>query len=407
MDFGLTEDQKALKAEFEDFFKEEMKNAPPEYGRGGLEGVYGSDEGLKFHRYMAKKLGEKGWLARPWPKEYGGQDAPIIEQLIFSEARDKYRAPGVDIFGLGMFAPTLLVAANEVQKKRLLPPIARGEVSYCQGWSEPNAGSDLASLTTTAIKDGDHYVVNGQKIWTSGGHKADHMFLLARTNPAEKRGKGLSVFNLRMDYPGIEVRPILYMDGTHLYNEVFFTDVRIPENDRIGPENEGWRLTRETMNFERSGVGMFAEGFNVVNELIEYIKTTKRNGKFLSEDPIVRRKIAKLYGDLQVGYTLAYKIAWTQEKAGLMFAASLASEAKLFGSELMQRIANFATEIMGMYGQLSASKWAPLEGAMVEAYQFCMGINIAAGSSEIQKNIIAWIGLDLPRLKYQKLQPQQ
>ncbi|MDY6934205.1 MAG: acyl-CoA dehydrogenase family protein [Spirochaetota bacterium] len=403
MDFKFTKEQEALKEEFETFFREEMKNAPPEYGRGGLEGLFDTDEAWSFHRNMAKKLGEKGWLSRPWPKEYGGQDAPITEQLIFSEAREKYRAPGWDIFGLGMFAPTLMVAANEEQKKRLLPPIAKGEVMYCQGWSEPNAGSDLASLSTTAIKDGDHYVVNGQKIWTSGAHRADHMFLLARTNPAEKRGKGLSVFNLRMDLPGIEVRPILYMDGNHLYNEVFFTDVRIPEYDLIGPENDGWRLTRETMNFERSGVGMFAEGFNVLDELVEYVKTTKRNGKFLSEDTIVRQKIAKIYSDLQVGYTLAYKIAWTQENAGLMFAAHLASEAKLFGSELMQRIANFATEIMGPYGQLENSKWAPLDGAMVGAYQFCMGGNIAAGTSEIQRSIIAWMGLQLPRLKYQPM----
>ncbi|MDY6934207.1 MAG: acyl-CoA dehydrogenase family protein [Spirochaetota bacterium] len=403
MDFKFTKEQEELRAEFEAFFREEMKNAPPEYGRGGLEGIYATDEGWNFHRDVSRKLGEKGWLSRPWPKEYGGQESPISEQLIFSEAREKYRAPGIDIFGLGMFAPTLLVAANDEQKKRLLPPIAKGEVVYCQGWSEPNAGSDLASLATTAIKDGDHYVVNGQKIWTTGGHKADHMFLLARTNTAEKRGKGLSVFNLRMDLPGIEVRPILYMDGKHVYNEVFFTDVKIPEYDRIGPENDGWRLTRETMNFERSGVGMFAEGFNILDELVEYVKTTKRDGKYLSENSIVRQKLAKIYADLEAGYTLAYKIAWTQENAGLMFAAHLASEAKLFGSELMQRISNFATEIMGPYGQLAHSKWSPLDGAMIETYQFCMGINIAAGTSEIQRNIIAWMGLQLPRLKYQPM----
>ncbi|MDY6934204.1 MAG: acyl-CoA dehydrogenase family protein [Spirochaetota bacterium] len=402
MDFKYTKEQEAIKEEFEEFFKEEMKHSPPEYGRGGLEGMFATDEGWNFHRSIAKKLGEKGWLSLAWPKEYGGKDASIIEQLIFSEVREKYRAPGVDIFGIGMFAPTLMVAASDEQKTRLLPPIAKAEVTYCQGWSEPNAGSDLASLTTTAIKDGDHYVVNGQKIWTSGAHRADRMFLLARTNPAEKRGKGLSVFHLQMDYPGIEVRPILYMDGTHLYNEVFFTDVRIPESDRIGPENEGWRVTRETMNFERSGVGFFVEGRNILNELVEYVKTTKRDGRFLSENPIVRKKIAKLYSDLEVGYTLAYKIAWTQEQSGLMFAASLASEAKLFGSELLQRVANFATEIMGLYGQVAHSKWSPLDGAMVEAYQMCMGMNIAAGTSEIQRNLIAWVGLQLPRLKYQK-----
>ena len=399
MDFNLTKEQSELKEEFECFFREEMKNAPPTFGKGDLEALYDTDENFQFHKTMAKKIGEKGWLSRAWPKEYGGEDAPITEQLIFTEAKAKYRAPGVDIFGVGMFAPTLLVGATEEQKRRLLPPIARGEVMYCQGWSEPNAGSDLASLTTKAVKDGDHYIVNGQKVWTSGAHKADCMFLLARTDPNEKRGKGLSVFHLRMDYPGIEVRPILVMNRKHLFNEVFFTDVKIPASDLIGQENDGWRLTRETMNFERSGVGSFTEGYRTLEEMIKYVKATKRDGKPLSENPIVRQKIAKLFTGLQVGHTLAYKIAWTQEQAGLMFAASLASESKLFGSELSQLIANYSTEIMGLYGQLEKSKWAPLGGSQVASYQFCLGMNIAAGSSEIQRNLIAWAGLQLPRFK--------
>jgi alkylation response protein AidB-like acyl-CoA dehydrogenase len=399
MDFKLTEEQEALKKEFEAFFQEVMKDAPPEYGTGGLEGTYKTDEGFQFHMTVAKKLGEKGWLSRAWPKEFGGQGAPLIEQLIFNEAKDQYSAPGVDMFGIGMFAPTLILAANDEQRERLLPPIARGEVSYCQGWSEPDAGSDLASLTTTAIRNGDHYIVNGQKIWTSGAHKADCMFLLARTNTDEKRGKGLSVFHLRMDLPGIEVRPILYMNGTHIYNEVFFKDVKIPVKDRIGGENDGWQLTRQTMNFERSSIGLFIEGKNRVRDMVNYVKTHKKNGNFLSEDPIVRQKLAKLYIELDMGHTLAYKIAYLQEQGGLVFAASAASEAKLFGSELIQRIANYSTEIMGLYGQLSESKWAPLNGVMNEMYTMCMGLNIAGGSTEIQKNIIAWVGLGLPRLR--------
>ncbi|MBT3311807.1 MAG: hypothetical protein HN737_11665 [Desulfobacterales bacterium] len=399
MDFKLTEEQEALKKEFEDFFQEVMKDAPPEYGTGGLEGTYKTDEGFQFHMAVAKKLGEKGWLSRAWPKEFGGQGAPLIEQLIFNEAKDKYNAPGVDMFGIGMFAPTLILAANDEQRERLLPPIAKGEVSYCQGWSEPDAGSDLASLTTTAIRNGDHYIVNGQKIWTSGGHKADCMFLLARTNTEEKRGKGLSVFHLKMDLPGIEVRPILYMNGTHIYNEVFFKDVKIPAKDMIGGENEGWQLTRQTMNFERSSIGLFIEGKNRVRDMVNYVKTHKKNGKFLSEDPIVRQKLARLYMELDMGHTLAYKIAFLQEQGGLIFAASAASEAKLFGSELIQRIANYSTEIMGLYGQLTESEWAPLNGVMNEMYTMCMGLNIAGGSTEIQKNIIAWVGLGLPRIR--------
>ncbi|MBT4264609.1 MAG: hypothetical protein HOK67_00465 [Deltaproteobacteria bacterium] len=399
MDFNFTDKQKALKKEFEDFFKVEMKNAPPEYGRGGIEGIYATDEGFEFHRYMARKLGEKGWLSRPWPKEYYGQEASLVDQLIFNEVREEYRSPGVDNFGVGMFAPTLLLGANEEQKDRLLSPIARGEVVYCQGWSEPDAGSDLAALSTTAIKDGDHYLVNGQKVWTSGGHKADCMFLLARTDPDSKRSKGLSVFHLRMDNPGIEVHPIHYMDGKHIYNEVFFKDVKIPEKDRIGPENEGWQLTRKTMNFERSGAGAYAEMKRTLQDLVTYVKSTKRNGIYLSENPIVRQKIAQLSIDLDVGHTLAHKTVWLQEKGNSVFMASAASESKVFRCELLQRFACFATEIMGLYGQLEKSKWAPMEGGMIESFQFSTGMNIAGGTNEIQRNIIAWIGLGLPRLK--------
>ncbi len=399
MDFKFTKEQEELRKEFEAFFEEEMKNAPPEFGRGGLEGVYATEEGFEFHKYMAKKLGEKGWLSRAWPKEYGGQDAPLIEQLIFSETIAKYHAPGVDGFGINMFAPTLLVGANEEQKKRLLPPIAKGDVFYCQGWSEPDAGSDLASLTTTAIREGDYYIINGQKTWTTGGHRADHMFLLARTDPESKRSKGLSVFNLRMDLPGIEIRPLLYMNGNHLTNEVFFKDVKVPVHDRIGEENEGWSLTRQTMNFERSGVGGFVSAKMNILELIEYMKSNKRDGKLLSDNPVNRQKIAKLFIASEVGQTLSYKINWLQQKGGLVIAASAASEAKVFGTELALRMANFATEIMGMYGQLEESSWAPMGGSMVESYQFSPASCIYAGSNEIQRNLIAWVGLGLPRFK--------
>jgi alkylation response protein AidB-like acyl-CoA dehydrogenase len=399
MDFKLTDEQKVLKKEFEDFFRGEMKNAPPEFERGGLEAMCETDEGWQFHRSVQKKLAQKGWLSRPWPKEYGGQDAPLMEQILFNEVRSYYRAPGVDNWGIGMFAPTLLIAATEEQKKRLLPPMAKAEVHYCQGWSEPNAGSDLAALKTTAIREGDYYVVNGQKVWTTAAHKADHMFMLARTDPKSKRNAGLSVFTLSLDLPGIDIRPIHYMNGAHIYNEIFFTDVKIPAEDRIGEENEGWRISRETMNFERSGIETFSVARRCFEELVDYAKTTKRDSKFLSEDPIVKQKLAKLYIDIEIGRSLAYKIAWLQQKGGLIFAASAASEAKVFGSELMQRIANFSTEIMGLYGQLMNCEWAPIGGSMVNLYQMCTGANIAAGSNEIQRNLIAWGGLGLPRFK--------
>jgi len=398
MDYRLTENQKALKEEFKVFFKKEMKNAPTGHELTGPEGVFATDEGTAFFRHMARKLGEKGYLSRPWPKEYGGVEAPLIDQSIFNEIMTIYNAPGYDIFGLNMLAPTLLVGGTEEQKQRLLPPMARGEVKYCQGWSEPNAGSDLASLTTMAIKDGDHYIVNGQKAWTTLAHRADRMFLLARTDPESRRSKGLSFFVLSMDTPGIEVRPINFLDNSHLYNEVFFNNVKIHKRDRIGPENSGWELTRKTMTFERSGLERFANGKIVLQRIIDYVKTTKRDGKYLSENSNIRQEIARLYTDLEAGIALSQKILWLQEEGGLVMAATLPSEGKLFTTELIQRLMEFGTVVMGLYGQVSSSKWAPL-GSMLNHHLYTPSENIAAGSSEIQRNLIAWTGLGLPRYK--------
>ncbi|MFC1825015.1 acyl-CoA dehydrogenase family protein, partial [Thermodesulfobacteriota bacterium] len=391
MDFKLTKEQETLKKEFEDFFSAEMKNAPNELKKGGFDKMFATDETWNFHRYMAKKLAEKGWLVRAWPKKYGGEDASLIEQLLFNEVRTYHRAPGMDMWGIGMFAPTILLAGTDEQKERLLPPIARAEVHYCQGWSEPDAGSDLAAVQTTAIKKGDYYVLNGQKIWTTGAHRSDHMFLLARTDPSSQRNKGLSVFNLSFDTPGIEIRPIKFMNNEIVYNEIFFTDVKIPEYDRIGPEHQGWNLTRETMNFERSGIEMIAEATRHFEDLIEFVKTTKRNGKYLSEDPVIRHKLAQLHIDIELGRVLSYKIIWLQEKGGLIMAASAASESKLFGTEMIRRFTDTFLDIQGMYGQLENSKWALYFGSMVDLYQNATGYTIAAGSSEIQRNLIAWV----------------
>ena len=396
MDFRLTPEQEALKKEFEEFFEQEMKNAPPEMGTG-LEAML-SGEGFPFHRQMVRKVAQKGWLVMAWPKEYGGQDAPIINQLIYSDVMGYYRAPGTDIFGVGMLGPTLLAAGNEEQKREHLPPIARGEIMWCQGWSEPNSGSDLASLTTKAVRDGDDYIINGQKIWTSGAQHADWMFMIARTNPEEKRSRGLSFFLLDMKTPGVTVRPLYSMEGSHLFNEVFFDDVRVPARNMVGEENQGWAVTRAMMNFERSNVGQMSTLRRSLEELIEFCKETKWNGKTLAENPFIRHRLAQLAIEIEVGRSLSFRIAWLQEKGGLLLAAHAASAAKVFGSELAQRYAYTGYQIMGLYGQVKrGSKWAPLMGTFESNSQLCMGMNIAAGTSEIQRNLVAWIGLGLPR----------
>jgi 3-oxocholest-4-en-26-oyl-CoA dehydrogenase alpha subunit len=399
MDYNLTDEQKGKKREYEAFFAEEMKNAPPGFGDMSNEGIYDSDEGWAFTRYMAKKLAEKGWLTMAWPKEYGGLDASITDQVILSDVMTDFGAPGIDAFGVKMFAPTLMLYANEEQKKRLLPPIARAEVVYCQGWSEPDAGSDLATVKTMAVREGDDYIINGQKLWTTGGHRADHMFCLARTDPDTKRSKGLSVFNIDMSDPGIEVRPIKYLDGSHIYNEVFLKDVRVPVEDRIGPEGEGWASTRATMNFERSGSAAFLSLKKEIKSLMAYLKTTKRGGKLLSDDPALKRKIAKIYAEAEAGSALSQRIAWNQETKGLAIAPHLASESKVYASEVRQRFYNIGLEAMGLFGQLHTSKWSPVKGKMLGGFHHVLVATISAGTSEIQRNIIAWSGAELPRFR--------
>jgi alkylation response protein AidB-like acyl-CoA dehydrogenase len=399
MDFLLTEEMQAKKKEFDDFFIAERNRMLEKYPNGeAQEGLY-SEAGWEHHQYMKKRLVETGYLTMHWPKEYGGQDAPISEQLLFNESQAYYGGSGIDGWGVKMFAPTVMLHATEEQKQRMLPPIHDGKVQYCQGWSEPNAGSDLASLVTTAIRQGDHYVVNGQKIWTTAAHRADRMFLLARTDPDQKRSRGLSVFNVDMSLPGIEVRPIIYMSGGHHYNEVFFTDVKIPVEERVGEENEGWKQSRDTMNFERSGAGVYAAYRRMLENIIDYVKTTKRDGRYLSEDPLIRQKLGRIYTDIEAGRSLSYKIAWLQEKGKMVFSPAAASESKVHTSELRQKIANLAIEIFGLYGQLGQSKWAPLNGSMLSSYYMSIGENIASGSNEIQRNIIAWVGAELPRFK--------
>jgi len=401
MDFRFTSSQLELKQTFDTFFEAAMKDAPA-VCRDNPMATYSNDEAFAFHREMQKRLGEKGWLSLPWPKEYGGSDASIIDQLIFNESREQYNCPGYDHMGLGMFAPTLLVSANDEQKKRLLTPIARGEVQYCQGWSEPDAGSDLANLSTTAIRDGNEYVVNGQKTWTSAAHRSNCMFLLARTDPDSKRSRGLSMFYLPMDLPGIEVRPILLMSGEYSFNDVFFKDVRISADDLIGEEGKGWAVTQNTMNFERSGMGMYTSGLRMMDQIINYVKRTQRCGKLLSENPLIRQKIAALYARLEAGSSLALRIACMQEEKGLsLTAAATASESKVMGTELSKQVYTLATEVMGQYGKINESRWAPL-GSVTEAYQHAPGPTIAGGSNEIQRSIIAWMGLGMPRYRITK-----
>jgi 3-oxocholest-4-en-26-oyl-CoA dehydrogenase alpha subunit len=400
MDFSFTKEQLDRKKEYDAFFEELMKSAPKEYIETGGEARLSSEKAFQFTRQAQKILGEKGWNTLAWPKEHGGLGATYIEQLLFTLSAVERDAPMGDTIGISICAPGIIAFGTDEQKKRLLPPIARGDVLYCQGWSEPDAGSDLANLSTTAIREKDEYVVNGQKIWTSQGHRADCMYLLARTDPDSKRSRGLSMFHVDMKTPGIEVRPLYMMDGSHVFNEVFIKDLRIPAKDLIGEEGKGWMVTFASMSTERSSFFLYALAIETMHKIIDYVKKTKRNGRYLSEDSVIRQRIAKLYADLQGGMMIGYRIANIQDEKGSMaLPQSLPSESKVIGTELQYEIYALASEVMGMYGAMEYSRWAPM-GDVLGEYQMAVAQQVAMGSNEIQRNIIAWDGLKMPRLKF-------
>ncbi|MBE0480855.1 MAG: acyl-CoA dehydrogenase family protein [Dehalococcoidia bacterium] len=396
MDFQFTAREEALRKEFEDFFREEMKNAPPGWG-ASMEAMISDDACAEFHRVMAKKLGAKGWLARPWPREYGGQDASLIEQFIFSDVMGYHKGAGYDHWGVGLLAPTLLVSGNHEQKQEHLPPVARGEIFWTQLWSEPGAGSDLASLTTRATREGDSYVVNGQKCWSSGAHRADWGFLLARTNPNERRSRGLSFFLLDLNTPGLTRVPVYSTDGAHQFNDTFMDDVRIPARNRVGEENEGWFASQMTANFERSMIAVFSYIKREIEDLVEFCKSVKIGGEYPARNPLVRNRLAQLAIEADVGRAMSYFIVWSQVKGGLVVAAPMAAAAKVAATELVQRLTWEGCRIMGQYSQVGESRWAYLKGRFMTEYQLCTGLSMAGGTSEIMRNLIGAMGLGLPR----------
>ncbi len=396
MDFGFTPEQLALRKQFDDFFRSEMRSAPPEWWTS-LEAIYSSDACWEFHKETARKLGAKGWLSRPWPAEYGGQDAPLIEQFIFSDVMGYHKGAGVDPLGVGVLAPTLLVSGNDDHKREHLPPLARGERFWCQCWSEPNSGSDLASLVTRATRVGDEYVIDGQKIWTTGAHRADWCNILARTNPEERRSRGLSFFLVDMRSPGITVRPIRFMEGSHMFNEVYFDNVRVPARNMVGEENQGWLASQMTSNFERSMIAVFSACKRDLEELAEFCTETRLGGGTLAANPLVRHRLAQLSIEVEAGCTFAYSVVWNQVRGGLVAAGPMAAAAKVLASELLQRLTYTGCDIMGLYGQVKDSRWSMMRGRYGKDYQLCLGLNMGGGTSEVMRNLISSMGLGLPR----------
>ena len=389
MELAFGEREEKLRGEVRSFLKEHL---PANVDGGGL-GLR-SDEAFVAAQKFNEELGRRGWIAPAWPKEYGGLGATIFEQMVFSEEFGYHGAPdtGTRGFGVGMIGPTLIVHGSEEQKREHLPRITTGEAIWCQGYSEPGAGSDLASLQTRAVRDGDDYVVNGQKIWTSGGHRANWMFMLARTDPDAPKHRGISFFLLDIkNTPGVTVRPLINMANRHHFNEVFFEDVRIPAKNLIGEENRGWYVGMTLLDFERSGIGGIAAQRRTLEKLADYLR----------KQPQWKRErhrigLANLVVENNVGKYLGYRIGDMQTRG--LHPNYEASVIKVFQSELAQRIYRFAVNTVGLAGQLVPEQQdAPMGGEMAEGYLTSIPGTIYSGSSEIQRNIIATRGLGLPR----------
>jgi alkylation response protein AidB-like acyl-CoA dehydrogenase len=362
---------------------------------GGPSGLV-DDEGWAMDQRFRKELVKRGWLVMSWPKEYGGADSSPMMNTIFADEMAYRRAPGLDGFGTRMLGPTLMAFGNEEQRTQHLGAIARGEVQWCQGYSEPNSGSDLASIQTRAVLDGDEFVINGAKIWTSMGHRADMMFMLVRTNPDEPRHAGISLLLVDMKTPGIEVKPIVNMADVHHFNQVIFDDVRVPKANLVGDLNDGWRVGMTILNHERSGIEFAAGARAAIDELIEYIIDDDSPISQAKSDPNVRIKLAELSTEVEAARLLCYDVTWRHgEGLEPSFEASMS---KIAGTEIYQQVLDYGLEILGMYGGLIAgSPQAELQGRFLKLRMLSTATTIFSGTNEIQKNIIAQRGLGLPR----------
>jgi alkylation response protein AidB-like acyl-CoA dehydrogenase len=398
MNLEDTPEEAAFRQEIRDFLKTDL---PDRFRGTALAGGAGEggDMRARFERMKEwrTKLSDKGWIAPAWPKEYGGAGLSVMQQFIMNEEFAENRAPNVGGMGVSMIGPTLIIHGTDDQKKEHLGRILSGEVIWCQGFSEPEAGSDLASLRTRAVRDGDDYVLNGQKIWTTGAQYAHWMFMLARTDPDAPKHKGISYFVIDMKSPGITVRPLINMAGTGGFSEVFSEDARVPAKNLVGEEHRGWYIGTTTLDFERSSIGAAVGQRLQVEGLVNFAREhTKDHQSVIDRQPAVRVELADRLLETHVAMMLSYRVVSMQNRG--LVPNYEASMTKLYASELGQRIARTGMKVAGLYGQaMPGSEWAPARGRYGMSYIASLGTTIAGGTSEIQRGIIATRGLGLPR----------
>jgi len=390
MDLNLTAGEQQFRDEFRAWLS---ANVPAEWAGGGA-GSEDRAEYLQYLREWQRKLYDGGWAGISWPREFGGRGATLMEQAIFQEELARANAPQlIGTIGLSLVGPTIIAMGTEEQKARYLPKILSGEDIWCQGFSEPNAGSDLAALGTKAARDGDDFLVNGQKIWTSFAQMADWCLLLVRTDAEAPKHKGITCLLLDMRSEGVSVRPLRQMSGDSGFNEVFFSNVRVPFGQVLGEVDKGWTTAITALMNERANLGT---GIQVVfkrqlEALIARSRTVERNGRPASEDPLVRQKLAQAYLELEILRLNTNRALTSLSKTGMP--GPEGSTQKLYWSEMNQRTQQAAQEILGPYGQLKEFD----NGLWEYAYLRTRGNTIEAGTSEIQRNIIAERVLGLPK----------
>ncbi len=388
MHFDLTDEQAAWRAEIRSFLAENLTPAlREEMQRRGFEH---SETATEFQRSLASQ----GWWGVNWPKEYGGLDKTAVEQLILIDELEYAGAPPIPLTVTSL-GPMVIRFGTEENKKQWLPQITRGETTFALGYSEPDAGTDLASLQTRAVLDGDEWVINGQKIWNSEAHLATHEWLAVRTDPDAPKHKGISVIIVPIDSPGITVHP-LWTWGEVRTNQVFFEDVRVPKGNLIGDVNQGWGYIVGALAFERIALGTTGSLRRLFDDLVEFCSRTVIDGTTLSERPEVRLRLGELAMDLEVAQLFSLQTASLMDAGAIP--AKEASMQKVFTTELRTKLSDWGTQIVDLYGQLHQSDQdAALAGRLERTFRMAPFLRFGGGTNEVMRNIIAERGLGLPR----------
>ncbi|HTM49159.1 MAG TPA: acyl-CoA dehydrogenase [Bryobacteraceae bacterium] len=395
MDLTLTPQETA----FRDDLRAWLAGNIPRNWVAALAALHDRRDHFEYLRAWQRKVYEGGWAGVSWPKEYGGRGATFMEQVLFTEEMARAGAPQMPgILGLALIGPTLINFGTDEQKRRFLPKILSGEEIWCQGFSEPNAGSDLAALRTEARLDDGCFVVTGQKVWTSYGWASDWCELVVRTDPQVPKHKGLSVLLVDMHSPGVEVRPLRQMTGETEFNELFFDNVKVPAENLVGGINNGWNVALGTLMHERAtlGAGLQITYKRNFDRLLELARGLQRNGRPATADPLIRQKLAQCYAEIEIMRLNQMRAYSRINQSGVP--GPEGSIQKIFWSELNQRFQQVAQEILGLYGQLvKGSPGALDDGQWSYGYLRSRGNTIEAGTSEIQRLILGHFVLGLPK----------